>query len=119
MQRVLEQLTRLGMVITIDDFGTGYSSLSELHQLPVQRLKIDRIFIHRLEKKPADMVIIKAILDLADAFSLTVIAEGIETDKQCKILQQHGTQLMQGYYFSKPLSVEAMTQLLQKNPQTT
>jgi diguanylate cyclase (GGDEF)-like protein/PAS domain S-box-containing protein len=101
-----EQLKRMGVKLAIDDFGTGYSSLSYLRQFPVTRLKIDRSFIQDVAINPDDAAITTAIIDMAKALSLKVIAEGVETEAQMAFLRAHRCDQIQGYFFSKPLTVE-------------
>ena len=96
----LQKLNELGVDIVIDDFGTGYSSLSYLAKLPVSTLKIDRSFIYDLEKSPKNMSIVTAILSLAHSLNLKVIAEGVETEQQLRLLQSLKCDEIQGYIFS-------------------
>ncbi|MFM6399720.1 EAL domain-containing protein, partial [Planktothrix sp.] len=104
----LAQLRSRQIHLSIDDFGTGYSSLSYLHQFPLNSLKIDRSFINRLDqdnsplsgKKSQPLQIVKAIISLAQNLELDVVAEGIETRQQMKILHQLGCTLGQGYLFA-------------------
>jgi diguanylate cyclase (GGDEF)-like protein/PAS domain S-box-containing protein len=96
----LERLRELGVGIDIDDFGTGYSSLSYLQQLPIDTLKIDRVFVKRLAGPAADPSIVRAILDMAKSLGLSVVAEGVETRQQLERLAHLGCQKAQGYYIS-------------------
>ncbi len=103
---ILEECKKLGMDIVLDDFGTAYSSLTYLKRLPTGSLKIDQSFIRQMLEKKEDLAIVKGILGLAKEFQRTVVAEGVETGEQAKILQEMGCQFGQGYYFSKPLAEE-------------
>ncbi|MEO1693301.1 MAG: EAL domain-containing protein, partial [Cyanobacteria bacterium J06631_6] len=106
--RVLEQLKERDIKLCLDDFGTGYSSLSYLRYLPVDTVKIDRSFIGP-EINNTNYDIIKAIINLAHSLGLDVIAEGIETEAQLKILKKLGCEYGQGYLFAHPLnSVDVM-----------
>ncbi|TDF39282.1 EAL domain-containing protein [Alteromonadaceae bacterium M269] len=96
------QLRDNGIKISIDDFGTGYSSLSYLRRLPLDSLKIDRSFISDI---PNDTVLPSTILALAKELHLTTVAEGVETDKQLAWLKENHCDIMQGYYFDKPLPI--------------
>ncbi|CAM2168503.1 diguanylate cyclase [Paraburkholderia sacchari] len=109
--RRLHELRRAGISVAIDDFGMGYSSLSQLRALPVDRIKIDRAFVHRIEENDSG-AIVKAIVTLAKALDLAVIAEGVETLAQQEFLLTLGCVEAQGYRFSKPLDAERITQLL-------
>lgn len=102
----LAEFQQMGITVAIDDFGTGYSSLSYLKRFPIDTLKIDRSFIDELASSENDVAIVKAIMLLADTMQLKVVAEGIETLEQLKILNQFGCQYIQGYFFSKPLPYE-------------
>lgn len=100
---LFSNLREMGIKIYVDDFGTGYASLSYLHKLPIDALKIDPIFIRTIEKDPAIKTMIKGILAYAQGLEISTIAEGVETEKQLKILRQLGCTLAQGYLFSPPL----------------
>ncbi|MDT8069721.1 MAG: EAL domain-containing protein [Terriglobia bacterium] len=110
--RQLSQLKRLGFHIAVDDFGTGYSSLSYLHQLPIDTLKIDKSFIDKVTEPSGTRPIVEAVLSLSKSLSLTTIAEGVETSEQCAILNHLGCDIIQGFYFFKPLPVDSVEQLL-------
>ncbi len=102
---VLDVLTRirsLGIELSIDDFGTGYSSLSRLKQLPVNELKIDQSFIRDMTDNIDDQIIVKSIIDLAHNLGLSVVAEGVETQKIIDQLKRMGCDIAQGYLISKP-----------------
>ncbi|WP_144096600.1 EAL domain-containing protein [Croceicoccus sediminis] len=98
---VLTEIRQWGVKASLDDFGTGYSSLSYLHQMPLDSLKIDKSFVAALHE-PKNVNIIRAIVDLARDLELTIIAEGIETGEQARILASFGCQLGQGYLFGRP-----------------
>lgn len=102
-------LTELGIGISIDDFGTGYSSLTYLKKLPIKELKIDKSFIDDIGINNSNEAIIKAIINLAKTLDLQVTAEGVETKEQLAFLQENHCNTIQGFYYSKPLSVSEMT----------
>jgi len=104
--QVLRQLKELGVYLSIDDFGTGYSSLNYLKEFTVDTLKIDRSFIYDIEEDPNSVALTKAITTLAHDLKLNVVAEGVETFKQLKLVKQCSCDFVQGYYFSKPLRYE-------------
>jgi len=97
------ELRSMGIQISIDDFGTGYSSLAYLKKLPISELKIDRSFIRDIPNSVDDMTIVSAIICLAKTLSLDVVAEGVETEQQLTFLEEHGCDMVQGYFYSKPL----------------
>jgi EAL domain-containing protein (putative c-di-GMP-specific phosphodiesterase class I)/GGDEF domain-containing protein len=104
--RVIEDLRQKGYVIEMDDFGSGYSSLNMLSSLPVDVLKMDIAFIRNIERNEKDFHLVELILDIARYLKVPVVAEGVETEKQLKLLKEAGCDLVQGYYFSRPLPVE-------------
>jgi diguanylate cyclase (GGDEF)-like protein len=110
--RQLSQLKRLGCHIAVDDFGTGYSSLSYLHQLPIDTLKIDKSFIDKVTEAGGTRPIVEAVLSLSKSLSLTTIAEGVETRDQFETLKILGCDIIQGYYFFKPLPIDALEKLM-------
>jgi len=113
--RCLNQLKKFGVSIALDDFGTGFSSLSYIRRFPVDVLKIDRSFVESIETNPESHAIATAILAMAQRLGLRVVAEGVETESQAKLLRHEGCEELQGYFFSRPLAAEQMTQLLRKN----
>lgn len=108
----LRSLMEMGVALSIDDFGTGYSSLSYLKQFDLHELKIDRSFINGLGDNTGDSAIVAAVIALAHALDLGVVAEGIETLPQLERLRSMGCETGQGYYFSRPVPAEAMTEIL-------
>ncbi|NVK22332.1 MAG: EAL domain-containing protein [Kangiellaceae bacterium] len=111
----LLDLRNQGISISIDDFGTGYSSLSYLKQLPINTIKVDRMFIKSLPDSQHDAALCKAIIDISLEFDLRVIAEGVETQEQVNFLRAHNCYLMQGYLFAKPMSAEEFAIYLTSN----
>lgn|GEM_PF-788629 len=110
----LNALRKLGIHIAIDDFGTGYSSLSYLQKLPVDRLKIDKSFVTDIDTTGSCDIVEQAIIPLAHAFHLSTTAEGVETKEEYETLKQMGVDEIQGYYFSKPLSIEKLKSFVKK-----
>jgi EAL domain-containing protein (putative c-di-GMP-specific phosphodiesterase class I) len=109
---VLGGLRRLGVSLLMDDFGTGYSSLSYLHSFPFDVLKIDRSFVCRMAEGDQPMQIVRTIIELARVLGMNVVAEGIETREQYRLLREMKCRYGQGYLFARPMSAEAVTQLL-------
>ena len=109
----LERLRALGVLAVVDDFGTGYSSLSYLQRLPITGVKIDRSFITPLEESAQAKAIVRGVIALADTLGLYTVAEGVETAGQLAVLDQLGATYVQGFFFSKPLSLHDILALLQ------
>jgi EAL domain-containing protein (putative c-di-GMP-specific phosphodiesterase class I) len=108
----LEQLRALGVELSIDDFGTGYSSLSYLQRFPVSTLKIDRSFISRMTESEGSAEIVRTIMKLAQNLGMDVVAEGVETEGQRAQLRGFECEFGQGYFFSRPMDVDAAEALL-------
>jgi EAL domain-containing protein (putative c-di-GMP-specific phosphodiesterase class I) len=109
---VLKELKAMGLTLAIDDFGTGYSSFSYLRQFQVSKIKIDRSFIQYVAVKPDDAAITTAIISMAKSLNLKVIAEGVEDEAQMSFLRAHQCDEIQGYYFSRPLTVDKVADKL-------
>lgn len=109
---VLGSLRKLGVSLLMDDFGTGYSSLSHLHSFPFDVLKIDRSFVGRMTEGDQPLQIVRTIIELARVLGMDVVAEGIETRDQYRLLRHMGCRFGQGYLFARPMSAEAITGLL-------
>ncbi len=114
--RTLRQLRDMGIQLAIDDFGTGYSSLSYLHRFPMHTLKVDQAFIREMSSSRESEQIVRTVLLLAQALSMSTIAEGIEDATQAAALRALRCESGQGYYFSRPLSADQATGLLSKPP---
>ena len=114
--RFLNASSTAGSKIAIDDFGTGYSSLAYLAKLPVQTLKIDRSFV--ITMLPDTMTLVQTIISLAHSLRLVVVAEGVETEPQARMLRLLRCDQMQGYLFSKPLPPQQMASLLARPGKT-
>ncbi|MBD8038380.1 EAL domain-containing protein [Solibacillus sp. A46] len=108
----ITQLKEMGITLAIDDFGTGYSSLSYLKRFPVDLLKIDRSFIHEMYKNEADVAMVAAIITLARALDLKIVAEGVEEYKDLLLLRDFNCEFVQGYYYSRPLTIEDFSKRL-------
>ena len=110
--RALRFLRNAGIRIAIDDFGTGYSSLARLSELPIDTLKIDRVFTRRLPEDRRSGTLVETIIDLAHAFDMTTVAEGVETQGQLDFLRRAGCDESQGYLHSRPVPRAEFEQLL-------
>ena len=104
-----------GFVVEMDDFGNGYSSLHMLHEMPVDVLKLDMKFIQSEPVTPVNQEIMRFIINLAHLMSLSVVAEGVETEEQLERLRRIGCECVQGYYFSKPVQVKEFEKLMEEN----
>jgi len=115
INRKLSKIRNMGISIALDDFGTGYSSLSRLRELNIDIVKIDKFFIDRIETLDYDQLISGDIISMAHKLGLTVVAEGVETQKQWQYLVEANCDIVQGYYLSKPLNeVDAYALLMHK-----
>ncbi|QNN71196.1 putative bifunctional diguanylate cyclase/phosphodiesterase [Thermomonas carbonis] len=102
----MRALRALGVRLSIDDFGTGHSSLAQLRSLPVDEIKIDKSFVMRLDTNPEDTVIVRSAIEIGHNMGLVVIAEGVEQSGSLEILQRLHCDMVQGYFFSKPVPAE-------------
>jgi EAL domain-containing protein (putative c-di-GMP-specific phosphodiesterase class I) len=109
--RKMLSLKAMGVDFSLDDFGTGYSSLAYLTRLPLRQLKIDRSFTAQLPDNRNDTVIAQTIISMARSLSISVIAEGVETEAQRQFLEQHGCNTFQGFLFSKPVALAEFEKL--------
>jgi diguanylate cyclase (GGDEF)-like protein/PAS domain S-box-containing protein len=114
--KLLTAIKRMGVRLAIDDFGTGYSSLAQLKNFPIDTLKVDRSFIRDIATNAEDKAITEAIIAMGKTLSLTVVAEGVETQEQEAFLRAHACDEMQGYYFSKPVVADEFAALLRTTP---
>jgi EAL domain-containing protein (putative c-di-GMP-specific phosphodiesterase class I) len=117
----LRAIKNLGMRIAIDDFGTGYTALGQLKEYPIDTLKVDRSFMRVTPSDEEGRSVTEAILAMGKTLSLTVVAEGVETEEQVDFLRRRGCDQMQGYYFSKPLAADHCAELVLRHqpPETT
>lgn len=108
---LLRELRQRDISIAIDDFGVGQSSLIYLRQFPIQTIKIDKVFINDILTDATDAAIVHAIISLAHTLGLSATAEGVESEEQMRMLDDFGCDLLQGYYFSKPVSAAEMERM--------
>ncbi len=108
----LRKISEIGIEIAIDDFGTGYSSLAYLKKIPLDKLKIDQSFVRDIPNNEDDMAITKAIIALGKSLNLKLIAEGVETKEQKEFLEDNGCVNIQGYFYSRALPIDQITQML-------
>ena len=111
----LHNCRALGYCLAIDDFGTGFSSLQYLATMPLHDLKIDRSFVSQMLDQDKSLSIVRSLVNMAHLLGMNIIAEGIETKEQWYSLRQLGVRMGQGFYFSKPMPFDQLTQLLQKS----
>lgn len=112
----LKQLKKIGVTIALDDFGTGYSSLAYLQKLPIDYVKIDISFIRHILVSPNDKVMVKTIIDMAHNLGLHVIAEGVEEEAQIRLLEKLGCDIVQGFFFGRPMPEQDLLRLLDHEP---
>lgn len=110
----IHRLRELGFEIEMDDFGSGYSSLNMLSDMPIDVLKMDMKFVRNIETSDTDMRLVKLILDIARYLGVKVVAEGVETEGQLRLLKDVGCDLIQGFYFSRPVPPEEFEKLIEK-----
>jgi len=107
-RRVMQALMDAGITVTLDDFGTGYSSLSYLAELRFDKIKIDRSFVRALNDRPESAKIVHAIMGLSRSLGVAAVAEGVETERDVRLLQELGCGFGQGYWFSRPVPAEGV-----------
>jgi diguanylate cyclase (GGDEF)-like protein len=110
--QMMHKIAGLGVTLAVDDFGTGYTSMSQLEQMPLSTLKIDRSFTSRLADDPGGATLVKAMVDLAHEFGLEVVAEGVEDREVTERLRELGCDIGQGYLWSRPVTSEALPEVL-------
>lgn len=115
--KILKELSAMGFKIALDDFGTGYSSLSYLQRLPVDSLKIDKMFIDNINVSDKGSSIVEGIIRLAHSMEMEVVAEGVESKGQLEILKKAGCDVVQGYYYSRPMKDDDVEGYIEMNIQ--
>ncbi len=116
---VLGELRSKGVRISVDDFGVGYSSLSHLRRLPVDGLKIDRVFVREVGEDPVNGAIVRAVISMAHGMGLDVTAEGVETAEELAFVRAQRCDRAQGHYFSRALPAAAAGEMLPSGPRWT
>jgi EAL domain-containing protein (putative c-di-GMP-specific phosphodiesterase class I) len=113
--KLLLAIKKLGVRLAIDDFGTGYSSLGQLKHFPIDTLKVDRSFIRDIPRNAEDKAITKAIIAMGKTLSMTVVAEGVETEEQETFLRDEACDEIQGFFFSKPIAPDKFAELFREH----
>ena len=108
----MEQLKQMGVGIAMDDFGTGHSSLNHVSVLPISMIKIDRSFVQNCAEREPDASILSAIVTMGHALGLKVLAEGVETEDQARVLRATGCDEVQGYLYGRPMFAEQLMERL-------
>ncbi len=111
---LIKGLHKLGIKVSMDDFGSGYSSLNLLSKLPIDIIKLDRVFLKEGEMQESDRIIISCVVDMAKKLKITSLCEGVETQEQSNYLKEVGCQMQQGFYFSRPIPREVFENLIEK-----
>ena len=111
---IANSLRERGFKLEMDDFGSGYSSLNMLAALPIDALKLDMKFVRRICENAKDLRMVQLMIEIAAFLNVPVIAEGVETEEQYRLLKANGCDIIQGYYFSKPLPVEQFSEMIEK-----
>ena len=104
----MHEIRAFGIKVSLDDFGTGYSSLSYLRRLPVDQIKLDKSFFENFPIDQQDTAIVKLIIEIAHQLNLEVVAEGIEIYEQVKFLTEYECDMIQGYFYSKPVPINQL-----------
>ena len=112
MEKMFTELKKLDVKVSIDDFGSGYSSLNVLRKMPIDVLKLDRVFLEDFGDNKSEEIIVSSIVNMAKQMEISVLCEGVETEEQAKFLERIGCDLMQGYYFSRPVEVKEFNEQL-------
>jgi diguanylate cyclase (GGDEF)-like protein/PAS domain S-box-containing protein len=113
-KNLLEKMSKIGMHLALDDFGTGYSSMSYLRRYPFSTLKVDREFVNGVVDSKADRELVHATISMAKGLDVKVVAEGVETIEQAKVLEHWGCDLVQGYYYSKPVKITELKSVIEQ-----
>ncbi len=113
MEWMFKELKKLGVKVSIDDFGSGYSSLNVLRKMPIDVLKLDRVFLEDFGENKSEEIIVSSVVNMAKQLEITVVCEGVETEEQAEFLEKIGCDLMQGYYFSRPVDVGTFNEQLE------
>lgn len=114
-KKAAESVKKLGFIVSMDDFGTGYSSFNILKDIEIDILKIDKLFFNNLETNRRAQIIIESIIQMCDKLKIKTVAEGIETKKQVNFLKKVNCNMIQGYYFSKPITINEFEKKYLKN----
>lgn len=113
--QLVEGLHKMGTKVSMDDFGSGYSSLNLLSRLPIDIIKLDKVFLKDNHLQESDKIVISCMVDMAKKLQITSLCEGVETSEQSDYLKQVGCQIQQGYYFSRPIPQEQFEELMDQH----
>jgi len=108
----LQSIKSRGVYLSVDDFGTSYSPMTYLSRYPLDEIKIDRSFVAGCDQSESDANLVLAIISMAASMKLNTVAEGVENEEQYRFLKRNGATIMQGYFFSKPVSADELKEML-------
>ena len=111
MKKVLNNLKALGVCVALDDFGTGYSSLNHIREMPIDVIKIDKCFVDNLSEDEFAGAFVKMVSELAKTIGMAVCVEGVEQRKQLEVLKDMNVDMIQGYYYGKPMPVKEFVKI--------
>ena len=111
---LIKGLHNMGIKVSMDDFGSGYSSLNLLSKLPIDIIKLDKVFLKEGEMQESDRIIISCVVDMAKKLHITSLCEGVETQEQSDYLKKVGCQMQQGFFFSRPVPREDFENIMER-----
>ena len=108
----MQNLQNNGFVVMMDDFGSGYSNLNMFKNMPIDIVKIDMIFMKDIERSEKGVIIVTSVVNMAKLLGLKIVVEGVETDGQYNLIRKLGCDMIQGYYFAKPMPIDEFNNMI-------